>query len=40
MDLFKGRWGRMEVLMPALKTAGAAREAVLLTYIAPGLAAK
>ena len=31
-----GRWARVLVLMPALKTAGAAREALLVAYIAPG----
>jgi hypothetical protein len=33
--LFNGWRGRMDVLMPALKTAGAAREAALVAYIAP-----
>ena len=35
-DLSMGRWVRVLVLMPALKTAGAAREALLVAYIAPG----
>jgi hypothetical protein len=34
--LSMGRWARVLVLMPALKTAGAAREAVRPAYIAPG----
>jgi hypothetical protein len=32
---FKGRGVRIEVLMPALNTAGAAREAARVAYIAP-----
>lgn len=38
--LSMGRWERVVVLMPALKTAGAAREAALLAYIAPAGGAK